>query len=109
MKEFQQIVNLIEDINQNHRHHLSYLSDEDKLLLVIKTQEGKTFPIKISKNGLEILKDRTSEEFKNVVEIALKDLIKLINHRSYILRYLMTGRIKVKGSVKKVLEILQTI
>lgn len=109
MREFQQIVSLIEEINQNHRHHLSSLGDEDKLLLVIKTEEGRNFPVKISRSGLEILKDSLSEEFKNVVEISLKDLIKLINHRSYILRYLMTGRIKVKGSVKKVLDILQTI
>lgn len=109
MREFQQIISLIEEINHNHRHHLSSLCDEDKLLLVIKTEEGKTFLVKISKGGLEILKDSSSEEFKNVVEISLKDLIKLINHRSYILRYLMTGRIKVKGSVKKVLEILQNI
>lgn len=109
MREFQYLVNLVEDINTNHSHHLSSLTDEDKLLLVVKTDEGKTFSVKIAKNGLQILKDNFSEEFNNIVEISLKDLIKLINHRSYILRYLMTGRIKVRGSVKKVLDILQNL
>lgn len=109
MREFEQVIKLMEEINIHHKHHLISLGEDDKLLLMIKTDDGGIFSVKVSKNGLEILKDRDFEPFKNTVEISLKDLIKLINHRSYILRYLMTGRIKVKGNVKKILDILQNL
>ncbi|MEJ5172844.1 MAG: SCP2 sterol-binding domain-containing protein [Hydrogenothermaceae bacterium] len=109
MREFQQIVNLVEEINTNHKHHLSSLGESDKLLLVIKSEDGKTFLIKISRNGLEIIKEQPVTEFKNIVEISLKDLLKLMNHKSYIIRYMMTGKIKVKGNIKKVFDILQNL
>lgn len=109
MREFEHILRMIEEINRHHGHHLQSLDESDKVLIKIKTDDGKVFPVKITKNGLEPLKDGILVEFKNIVEISLKDLLKLANHKSYIVRYIMAGRIKVKGDIKKILNILQNI
>lgn len=109
MSEIDQIVKLVDRINTHHKHHLSSLDDGDALLLMVKTDHGKNINIVVSKNGVELVKEIEVSKFNNIVEMSLKDLIKLVNNHSYIIRYLTTGRIKIRGNIKKVLNILQSI
>lgn len=108
MKEVQEIYRIVEEINQSHKHHLDSLEEKDELLLLIKLENGKHISVKVSREGLDIQKGEV-EKPRNVVEITAKDLFRLINNRSYIVRYLTTGRIKIRGDIKRVLRILQNI
>lgn len=108
MRELQEIYRIVDQINQSHKYHLSSLDEKDEVLLQIKLESGKVVFVKISKSGLEIAGEER-EKHRNIVEITSKDLFKLIHNRSYILRYLTTGRVRVRGDIKKVLRILQTI
>ncbi|MEZ0323869.1 MAG: SCP2 sterol-binding domain-containing protein [Hydrogenothermaceae bacterium] len=108
MNEIYEIHKLIETINRDHKHHISSLSKDDEVLFKIKLQNGKDFKVKLSRDGLHVFEDEDCN-IKNVVEISSKDLFKLLNNRSYILRYITTGRIRIKGNIKKVLEILRNI
>lgn len=109
MNEIENVVRIIKDINMHHKHHFFSFDESDVILVFIKLEHEQTIPIKISKHGLEILREVDTSKYSNIVEISSKDLFKLINNKSYILRYITTGRVKIKGNIKKILNILQSL
>lgn len=102
-----EIKNLVEKINENHKHHLEELSES--VLLKVNFPDSNTAYIKIDKNGLEFVSSDKEKTEKNQITITYKDLKKILDNPVNIIRFLATGRVKIKGNIREILQILEKI
>jgi putative sterol carrier protein len=103
----QEIKNLIDTINENHKHHLDGLTQE--VLIKVSLPDSKIVYVLIDSDGLELVNPDKENTVKNQVILTYKDLKKLIDNPINILRFVATGRVKIKGSIKEIINILEKI
>jgi putative sterol carrier protein len=106
-QEIHEIKSLIERINQEHISYLEGLNS--KVLLEIHLKDGSSVFVEISKHGLKTVKPDLKKTIQNQVILSFKDLKKLIDNPSNIIRFLTTGRVKVKGNIREIFEILENL
>lgn len=105
--ELKDIYHLVERINQDHLHHLQNI--KEPVLIKINLSDNTQSYVEIDKKGLKIVKAEKEQHIKNQVIISYKDLRKLIDNPSNILRFVLSGRVKIKGNIKEILQVLEKI
>jgi putative sterol carrier protein len=108
-QEIKHLEELVEKINNEHKHKLNNVS-EPILLTVVLSNDSKV-DVEINKHGVKILKHLKHKEFeiKNHITISYKQLKKSLENKANIIRYLMSGKVKVKGNLKYILDVLSEL
>lgn len=108
-QEITNLKNLVEKINSEHKHKLNNVS-EPIFLTVIISDDSKV-NVEITKHGIKILEHLKHKEgdIKNHITISYKQLVKSLENKVNIIRYLMSGKVKVKGDLKYILDILSEL
>ncbi|ACD66955.1 hypothetical protein SYO3AOP1_1347 [Sulfurihydrogenibium sp. YO3AOP1] len=108
-QEIKHLEELVEKINNEHKHKLNNVS-EPILLTVVLSNDAKV-DVEINKHGVKILKHLKHKEsdIKNHITISYKQLIKSLENKANIIRYLMSGKVKVKGNLKYILDVLSEL
>lgn len=102
-----EIRDLVNKINENHKHHLE--SVNEPVLIKVVFPDSSSVHVQIDKDGLEFVNPDKEKIIKNQVYLTFKDLKKLIDNPISIVRFITTGRVKIKGNIKEILNILQKI
>ncbi|MFN3977681.1 MAG: SCP2 sterol-binding domain-containing protein [Sulfurihydrogenibium azorense] len=105
--ELREIHHIVEKINQDHLHHLQDI--REPVLIKINLSDNSHSYVEISRNGLRFVESHKEHHIKNQVILSFKDLKKLIDNPSNILRFVLNGRVKIKGNIKEILKVLEKI
>ncbi len=96
---------LAHHIQERHAELLRNI--QDPLLLEVELPEGGIARFIISSEGIRQIID--TQESKNVVKVNYRDLMRLVEKPSRIIRYIFEGRVRIKGDYQKVLSTLQNL
>ncbi len=78
-----------------------------KMLVSIKISPTESLYFLISQEGIRELKEEA--EIANRVFVSYKDFLRLLEKPDRALRYMMEGRIKLKGDVKDILDVFSRL
>jgi len=108
-QEIKHLEELVEKINNEHKHKLNNVSDP--IFLTVVLSNASKVDVEINKHGVKILKHLKHKEsdIKNHITISYKQLIKSLENKANIIRYLMSGKVKVKGNLKYILDVLSEL
>jgi hypothetical protein len=93
--------------NLNEKHKDDFENIDEPVLVVVKLSNGDDVYFEIGKNG--IVEHPEKPDIKNQVIISFKDLEKIEKNKKLLLNYLMRGKIKLKGNIKKLMNVIQEI
>ncbi len=103
MSERKKLLEIVEKLNEKHINDFPNI--EEPVLVTVKTNEGD-ITFKVSKNGI---KEETDNNIKNQIILSFKDLEKIEKNKKLVLKYAMSGKIKLKGNIKKLISAIQNI
>ncbi len=103
MSERKKLLEIVEKLNEKHIDDFPNI--EEPVLVTVKTNEGD-ITFKVSKNGI---KEETDNNIKNQIILSFKDLEKIEKNKKLVLKYAMSGKIKLKGNIKKLISAIQNI
>ena len=88
--------------------HGEFLKDiQEPILLEVELPEGGIVPFLISSEGIRYTSD--SSEAKHLINVGYRDLIRLVEKPSRVLRYIFEGRVRIRGDYKTILSTLQKL
>ena len=108
-QEIKHLEELVEKINNEHKHKLNNVS-EPIFLTVVLSNDSKV-DVEINKHEVKILKhlEHKKSDINNHVTISYKQLKKSLENKANIIRYLMSGKVRVKGNLKYILDVLSEL
>ncbi|MFN3813625.1 MAG: SCP2 sterol-binding domain-containing protein [Aquificaceae bacterium] len=96
---------IIQKINCEHKKTLEKL-DKD-VLLMVRIPDHKEVHLLIGRDGVKYLEKPIDVE--SVVKISYKDLMRLMDEPSKVVRYMLQGKILIKGDlgiIEKLMDII---
>jgi len=107
--EIKHLEELVEKINNEQKHKLNKVSNP--IILTIVLSNDSKVDVEINKDGVKILKhlEHKKSDINNHITISYKQLIKSLENKANIIRYLMSGKVKVKGNLKYILDVLSEL
>lgn len=98
--EKEELREIIDKLNAERRE--AFDKFEDPVLIDITFSDGQKGYYEVSTDGIE--EHRTAPEIANRIILKYTDLLKVQKNKDNLLRFLMTGRIKLKGDVKTLMK-----
>ncbi|MEM4919557.1 MAG: hypothetical protein QW518_09480 [Thermofilaceae archaeon] len=96
---------LAHHIQETHGEVLKNI--QEPILLEVELPERETALFIISSEGIR--QAIGTQEVKNVVKVNYRDLMRLVEKPSRIIRYIFEGRVIIKGDYQRILSILQNL
>lgn len=103
--EKEALTQLIDQINEEHRAQFTEV--KEPVAIIITLSDGSTVYYKIDKEGIT---EHTKEpDVENKIIAAYADLLKAKKSRIQLVRFLSTGRIKLRGNVKMLMSEIKSL
>ncbi|MFN3471368.1 MAG: hypothetical protein ACK4ZR_02020 [Aquificaceae bacterium] len=96
---------LAHHLQEEHREVLEKL--EEPVLLLVELPQKVWAQFLIGPEGIVYTEDPPA--VKNKVMVSYRDLMRLVERPSKVLRYVFEGRVKLQGDYRKILEALQKL
>ncbi|MEJ5338436.1 MAG: SCP2 sterol-binding domain-containing protein [Aquificaceae bacterium] len=96
---------LAHHIQETHGEFLKNI--QEPLLLEVELPEAGKANFLISSEGIRY--SSGISEARHVISISYRDLLRLVEKPSRILRYIFEGRVRIRGDYQKVLSTLQRL
>ncbi|SNR61906.1 hypothetical protein [Desulfurobacterium atlanticum] len=102
---YSEVYKIVENLNEKHKNDFS--SIENPVLIEVKFPDGAVKTFEVGKRG--IVEVDGGQKIEDKIVISSRDLIRVERNRKLILPYLMSGKIKLRGNVKRLMSVIQDI
>ena len=96
---------LAHDLNHVYADKLKTLNTQ--VLVRIELDLGEYMNFLISNEGIREI--QSDMQLENQISLSYKDFLRLMENKDRIVRYLMEGRVKVKGDIKAILDLFRKL
>jgi len=102
---YSEVYKIVKSLNEKHKDDFS--SIETPVLIEVKFPDGVVKTFEVGRRG--IVEVNNNQNIEDKIIVSSRDLVKVERNRKLILPYLMSGKIKLRGNIKRLMSVIQDI
>ncbi|GAB6072133.1 hypothetical protein JCM14244_05100 [Venenivibrio stagnispumantis] len=103
--EIKRLEKIVEDLNIKHKEDFKNITEP--VLVIVQLSNGENIFFEIGNKG--IIKYNQEPDISDKIILTFKDLEKIERNKKLIMPYLMSGKIKLRGNIKRLTETIKNI